>query len=253
MKKSKNKINESEIYITDIKDMQVVKNNMKPDDKLYVIGNSETSKVNEEKEINNNTLMIVEYYKDMEGETPFIVNGIKWMYVWGKYPNGKIDIAVYRFDHNLTYGYDWFKSFILNKQTNLLPKKEIGEDINSPTSTTNNNQNGITHKFQKDVDDLFQKIVDNGNIKSALSKISTPVEKYEAIVRFAELIGVPNDKLGMLINDIKNISTSNSNQTESVKEESINSGNRNNLNENKNPRMTKAALANYIIKLNKNV
>jgi hypothetical protein len=54
-------------------------------------------------------MTVVEYYKEMPHEVPFELGGIKWVYCWGKYPGGKIDVAVYRFSHDLAYDYNDFR------------------------------------------------------------------------------------------------------------------------------------------------
>jgi len=40
-------------------------------------------------------MQVVEYYKEYKGEEPFMMKGQKYVYCWGKYPDGKVDIAVY--------------------------------------------------------------------------------------------------------------------------------------------------------------
>jgi hypothetical protein len=56
---------------------------------------------------------IVEYDSPRTGENPFTINGVKWQYVNAVYPDGKKDIAVYRFDHDYTYDYSWFMDTIV--------------------------------------------------------------------------------------------------------------------------------------------
>lgn len=55
-------------------------------------------------------MQIVQYYKEYKNEEPFIMNGEKWVYCWGKYPDGKIDIAVYRYGTDLAYDYSDFRA-----------------------------------------------------------------------------------------------------------------------------------------------
>ena len=55
------------------------------------------------------TMDVVEYYKPYRDETPFEMGGEKWVYCWGKYPDGKIDIAVYRYATDLAYDYNDFR------------------------------------------------------------------------------------------------------------------------------------------------
>lgn len=60
----------------------------------------------------------VEYHSERTDETPFIINGIKWQYVNAIYPDGKRDIGVYRFDHDLTYDFNWFMNEVIPKPGN---------------------------------------------------------------------------------------------------------------------------------------
>ena len=61
---------------------------------------------------------IVQYDSERSGEVPFDINGQKWQYVNAIYPDGKKDIGVYRFGHDLVYSYDWFKKNILGESMN---------------------------------------------------------------------------------------------------------------------------------------
>jgi hypothetical protein len=81
-------------------------------------------------------MRVVEYYKEMNYEEPFTLGGIKWVYCWGKYPGGKIDIAVYRFSHDLAYDYNDFREAMgIDKQI----QKNINENM----------ENIITEKIMK--------------------------------------------------------------------------------------------------------
>ena len=73
------------------------------------IFNNKILKENEDKEIDKDPLY-VEYYKEMQGEEPFEMNGNKYQFVWAKYPDGKVDIGAYAFGEDLVYAYDKFKS-----------------------------------------------------------------------------------------------------------------------------------------------
>jgi hypothetical protein len=52
----------------------------------------------------------VEFHKEYPGEVPFEMGGQKWIYCWGKYPNGKTDIAVYSYANDLAYDYNDFRA-----------------------------------------------------------------------------------------------------------------------------------------------
>jgi hypothetical protein len=73
------------------------------------IFNNKIIKENEDKEIDKDPLY-VEYYKEMQGEEPFEMNGNKYQFVWAKYPDGKVDIGAYAFGQDLVYAYDKFKA-----------------------------------------------------------------------------------------------------------------------------------------------
>lgn len=73
------------------------------------IFNNKILKENEDKEIDKDPLY-VEYYKEMQGEEPFEMNGNRYQFVWAKYPDGKVDIGTYAFGEDLVYAYDKFKA-----------------------------------------------------------------------------------------------------------------------------------------------
>lgn len=70
---------------------------------------------------------VVQFHSERNGEDPFIINGIKWQYVNGIYPNGKKDIAVYRFDHDLAYDFSWFHKEVIGNLNEV--NKEVMDDM----------------------------------------------------------------------------------------------------------------------------
>lgn len=59
---------------------------------------------------------VVQYVSDRKGEEPFMMHGEKWQFVNGKYPDGKVDIAVYRYGHDLAYDYKrWREEMNINE------------------------------------------------------------------------------------------------------------------------------------------
>lgn len=63
----------------------------------------------------------VEYVSDREGENPFELQGVKWQFVNAKYPNGKVDIGVYRFGHDVVYDYSrWREEMGINEDTQTM-------------------------------------------------------------------------------------------------------------------------------------
>ena len=85
--------------------------------KNYVIGSDVT---NESEDLNEVVYSqhLVQYDSERTDEEPFYLNGIKWQYVNAIYPDGKKDIGVYRFDHDLTYSYDWFMNEFIPRPVN---------------------------------------------------------------------------------------------------------------------------------------
>lgn len=55
-------------------------------------------------------MQVVEFYKDYNGEHPFEIGGQKYVYCWGKYPTGKVDVAVYSYANDLAYDYNDFRA-----------------------------------------------------------------------------------------------------------------------------------------------
>lgn len=82
---------------------------------------------------NADTNHVVEYDSDKTGEEPFIINDTKWVYVWGRYPGGKKDIAVYRFGHDICYDYNWFQEVVIPKPNNSKLDEESDEIFNRRT------------------------------------------------------------------------------------------------------------------------
>jgi len=72
---------------------------------------------------------VVQYHSDRTDETPFMINGTKWQYVNAIYPNGKKDIAVYRYGHDLAYDYKWFMNNIVGKLKNASEVTEVNQEV----------------------------------------------------------------------------------------------------------------------------
>lgn len=220
MTKLNKKINEAEIYIGDKKEIKDIKPQLEPTDKLFVMGDKLT-----ETEDTEETPMIVQFVSEIKGENPFQIGDIKWQYVKAKYPNGKIDIGVYRFGHDLVYGYKWFKDVVLSQanENSSMIRQEARPEMVEADETGIEGRN--MDELKNDVEQLLKRL-DLGPIKMALRKINTPIEQYEVIAKFAELIGVPRNKLSKLIIDLRDITT-----------------------ESQNPRMSKKGLLEHIKKI----
>jgi len=111
-KKILNKLHERTVTSDELEDatgdlVQTAKNALDIDDKQakdYVSGF-----------IGEDTSKTVQYHSDRTDETPFMINNIKWQYVNAIYPDGKRDIGVYRYGHDLVYDYKWFMDNVVNQ------------------------------------------------------------------------------------------------------------------------------------------
>jgi hypothetical protein len=81
----------------------------------------------------------VEYVSDRSGENEFEMNGHRWQFVNAKYPDGKIDIGVYRFGHDLVYDYQRWREEMGIDENNI--KEDMQTMIqNNGTSMSNKAQ-----------------------------------------------------------------------------------------------------------------
>ncbi|MFW5847320.1 MAG: hypothetical protein ACOCVF_00175 [bacterium] len=124
--------------------------NINSEHNIYDDAQDWLSKSSKDESVNENEEKpyIVEYVKDMDGEEPFTVNGIKWEFVWAKYPDGKVDIGVYRFGHDMVYAYSWFRENVLPQTPNNEVKEESMIDNNETSmkvkdDPTNLNSSGV--------------------------------------------------------------------------------------------------------------
>lgn len=75
-----------------------------------------------------NAQHVVQYDSQRSGEEPFMVNGIKWQYVNVINNEGKKDIGVYRFDHDIAYDYQWFMDEVVPKPKDDETINEVGDE-----------------------------------------------------------------------------------------------------------------------------
>lgn len=196
MKKlKKGQIKEAEIYITDKDDIKTVKPELEKDDKLIVTGSKKGITENDDMS------KVVEYSGEINGEPIFKLGGESWKYVWGTYPDGKRDVGVLKVNSDIVYDYDWFKN-------NHLQSKKIEEE----TDTTGVEGRDL-NKLKNDVINLMDKLKSVPIMQTAIKKINTPIEQYEIISQFAELIGVPRARLMTLISSIKDTAKLDTNES----------------------------------------
>ena len=115
--KSKKKYNEGK-YVVDVDDYDKVKDKVEDDDVIKLI--DEVFDGNE----------VVEYVGEIGGEEPFRYGEYIYKYVWGKYPDGKVDVAVYVKEHDMAYTVEWFKANVIEpikRKQNTHTKTEVAE------------------------------------------------------------------------------------------------------------------------------
>jgi hypothetical protein len=131
-----------------------------PDDTTIRVDDKVTENENGEQS------MYVEYMSDKPDEEPFEIDGVKYEYVWARYPDGKKDIGVYIYGQDLVYNINWFQDNILKKTSgvNEYDKgvmksfkdqygKEQGEKIYYATA---NKQDRDPETFEKNEQDVPQ-------------------------------------------------------------------------------------------------
>ena len=94
----------------------------------------------------NSDSKIVQYDGEIDGETEFTINDVRWKYVWAKYPDGKRDIGVYRFGHDLVYDYDWFMDNVFPKPR----KTQMEGDVDDFSSDYIDNMSDKDEKNRQD-------------------------------------------------------------------------------------------------------
>jgi len=119
--KSKKNFKEGK-YVVDVDDYDKVKDKIGDDDVVKII--DEVFDGNE----------VVEYVGEIGGEEPFRYGEYIYKYVWGKYPDGKVDVAVYVKEHDMTYTVEWFRENVINpiiKKQNTHSKTDVVEMVKS--------------------------------------------------------------------------------------------------------------------------
>ena len=107
-------------------------------------------------------MQVVEYYKEYKNEEPFMMNGQKYVYCWGKYPDGKVDIAVYSYANDFAYDYNDFRA-------------AMGIDKNQTVNNLNENmENTINEKIMQ-----LKEI--QAQLDTALAAYKESIKELEAI------------------------------------------------------------------------
>jgi hypothetical protein len=117
----------------------------------------------------------VEYVSDRQGENPFELQGNKWEFVNARYPDGKIDIGVYRYGQDVVYDYQrWQEEMGINENINEDMNDLIEFDI--PTwavsALINADESGLSDEDQFKLDNFVQDVVNKyGNANFMLGDV----------------------------------------------------------------------------------
>jgi hypothetical protein len=106
-------------------------------------------------------MRVVEYYKEYKDEVPFMMGGRKYVYCWGKYPDGKVDIAVYSYANDFAYDYNDFREAMGIKEN----------------QTTNNLQENMENSIN---DKVMQLKEIQSQLDSALAAYKESIAELEA-------------------------------------------------------------------------
>ena len=131
---------------------------------------------------------VVEYVSDRNGENVFNIGGDRWQFVNAKYPNGKIDIGVYRFGTDLTYDYSRWNEEMNIQESNIkenMKKNIINESrINELVEIAKNTQGFEIHPMIEKFIGLHPEYVGDSNwkgISEMLSELDNEGEGYNDI------------------------------------------------------------------------
>jgi hypothetical protein len=149
---------------------------------------------------------IVEYLSDRQDEKPFMMGDTKWQFVNARYPDGKIDIGVYKFGDDLVYDYSrWMEEYNINENSEYLQKKDSlpqrnDKNIKEDTQTMiQNNGNSMSNKAQP--------TGDQGNGlpvgTQQTSGLNEAEKLLEEINKELEAFSIHHDKLKIMSEDRK--------------------------------------------------
>lgn len=133
---------------------------------------------------------VVEYYKEYKGEPVFTMGGRRWEICWGKYPNGKIDIAVYCYDTDMAYDYqDFRESMGIDKPLNSNKLQENMENTNELVHELQSIHKQLIEaeqKFKQETESLYE-------LRDSLSL--ELIEKFKGQTEGAEKLKVSIDNI----------------------------------------------------------
>lgn len=162
-------------------------------------------------------MKVVEYLKPMNGESPFMLGGKRFEYCWGKYPDGRKDIAVYSYNEDMAFDYNDFRNaYNINEteaswmRTRSGANGKIFEQVERIKKIINYNEgNVLSEAMINDPDkvaDVFGKVFgfeDNANEKMLKyyvegSMSGSEIPRRKAIYQFA--LKIAKDSLFAALN-----------------------------------------------------
>ncbi len=123
----------------------------------------------------------VEYVSDREGEKPFELQGVKWQFVNAKYPDGKVDIGVYRFGHDVVYDYSrWREEMGINEETQTMIQSNGTSMSNKSTPAGDQSSNVDMGMRPMSENKVFMKndIAMNENEQKLLEELNNELEAF---------------------------------------------------------------------------
>jgi hypothetical protein len=101
---------------------------MDPDEVEDVVAGAITGNDGEQVNETIDREYLVQFHSERNGEEPFYMDGMKWIYVNAIYPNGKKDIAVYNYQQDVSYQYDWFKENFIDRNSASVNEINMSSD-----------------------------------------------------------------------------------------------------------------------------
>jgi hypothetical protein len=135
---------------------------------------------------------VVEYVSDRSGEEPFEMHGQKWQFVNAKYPNGKIDIGVYKFGHDLVYDYARWREEM------GIDENKIKEDMQTMIQ---NNNTSMSNKAQATGDQSSGGVPVGTQATGGLQE--SDMKLLEEINKELEAFSIHHNKLKLMAEDKK--------------------------------------------------
>jgi hypothetical protein len=141
--------------------------------------------------IKNNFMEVVEYYKEYKDEVPFIMGGEKWVYCWGRYPDGKIDIAVYRYSTDMAYDYNDFREAMGIDES--IKEKNINENMENTINEKISQLKTIQSQLDEALNAYKESIKELESMKSSL--VPEVMDAFKGQTEGAEKLKISIDSM----------------------------------------------------------